>query len=46
MYKEICRRDFTYVDDIVEGIARVMQRAPSARPAPMDCPSPLMPCTT
>ena len=23
-----CRRDFTYVDDIVEGIVRVMQRAP------------------
>lgn len=23
-----CRRDFTYVDDIVEGVARVMDRAP------------------
>ena len=23
-----CRRDFTYVDDIVEGIGRVMQKAP------------------
>ena len=23
-----CRRDFTYVDDIVEGVMRVMQRAP------------------
>ena len=23
-----CRRDFTYIDDIVEGILRVMQRAP------------------
>lgn len=23
-----CKRDFTYVDDIVEGIKRVMQRAP------------------
>ena len=23
-----CRRDFTYVDDIIEGIVRVMQRAP------------------
>lgn len=23
-----CKRDFTYVDDIVEGIARVMQKAP------------------
>ena len=26
-----CRRDFTYVDDIVEGIVRVMQGAPSIR---------------
>ncbi len=25
-----CRRDFTYVDDIVEGIVRVMFRAPAA----------------
>jgi len=25
-----CRRDFTYVDDIVEGIVRVMQHAPEA----------------
>lgn len=24
-----CRRDFTYVDDIVEGIVRVMRKAPS-----------------
>ena len=24
-----CRRDFTYVDDIVEGIVRVMAKAPS-----------------
>lgn len=24
-----CRRDFTYIDDIVEGIVRVMNRAPS-----------------
>jgi nucleoside-diphosphate-sugar epimerase len=23
-----CRRDFTYIDDIVEGVVRVMQRAP------------------
>ena len=23
-----CKRDFTYIDDIVEGIVRVMQRAP------------------
>ena len=26
-----CRRDFTYVDDIVEGIARVMQGAPEKK---------------
>ena len=26
-----CRRDFTYVDDIVEGIVRVMKRAPERR---------------
>ena len=26
-----CRRDFTYVDDIVEGIVRVMARAPERR---------------
>jgi len=26
------RRDFTYVDDIVEGVARVLQRPPSADP--------------
>ena len=26
-----CRRDFTYVDDIVEGIVRVMQGAPSKK---------------
>ena len=24
-----CRRDFTYVDDIVEDIVRVMQKAPA-----------------
>ncbi len=23
-----CQRDFTYIDDIVEGVARVMQKAP------------------
>lgn len=23
-----CKRDFTYIDDIVEGIVRVMQKAP------------------
>ena len=26
-----CRRDFTYVDDIVEGIVRVMQKAPEKK---------------
>lgn len=26
-----CRRDFTYVDDIVEGVQRVMHRAPERR---------------
>ncbi|MDT3387866.1 MAG: NAD-dependent epimerase/dehydratase family protein [Bacteroidota bacterium] len=26
-----CRRDFTYVDDIVEGIVRVMQKAPAKK---------------
>ncbi len=26
-----CRRDFTYVDDIVEGIVRVMKKAPIAK---------------
>ena len=26
-----CRRDFTYVDDIVEGIVRVMSKAPAKR---------------
>ena len=26
-----CRRDFTYVDDIVEGVQRVMHKAPSRR---------------
>ena len=26
-----CRRDFTYVDDIVEGIVRVMRKAPEKR---------------
>ena len=27
-----CKRDFTYIDDIVEGIVRVMQHAPEASP--------------
>lgn len=26
-----CKRDFTYIDDIVEGVYRVMQRAPKRR---------------
>ncbi len=26
-----CKRDFTYVDDIVEGIKRVMERAPEKK---------------
>ena len=26
-----CRRDFTYVDDIVEGVYRVMQKAPERK---------------
>ena len=26
-----CKRDFTYVDDIVEGVIRVMQRAPKKK---------------
>ena len=29
-----CRRDFTYVDDIVEGVYRVMQGAPDGLPIP------------
>ena len=35
-----CRRDFTYVDDIVEGIARVMKRAPEKRTGPDGLPIP------
>ena len=31
-----CKRDFTYVDDIVEGVVRIMQHAPEGRPDP-DC---------
>lgn len=23
-----CKRDFTYIDDIVEGVVRIMQHAP------------------
>ena len=29
-----CKRDFTYVDDIVEGVQRVMHKAPKASPQP------------
>ena len=35
-----CRRDFTYVDDIVEGIVRVMRRAPEKRTGPDGLPIP------
>ncbi len=35
-----CRRDFTYVDDIVEGIVRVMAKAPIAKvPEPVEGPT-------
>ena len=35
-----CRRDFTYVDDIVEGIVRVMKKAPKAKvPEPVEGPT-------
>ncbi|MBR6055418.1 MAG: NAD-dependent epimerase/dehydratase family protein [Bacteroidales bacterium] len=30
-----CRRDFTYIDDIVEGLVRVMGRAPGAEISPL-----------
>ena len=35
-----CRRDFTYVDDIVEGIVRVMKKAPKAK-VPEQVPEPV-----
>jgi nucleoside-diphosphate-sugar epimerase len=35
-----CRRDFTYVDDIVEGIARVMAKAPAKEIGPDGLPIP------
>jgi len=35
-----CRRDFTYVDDIVEGIVRVMAKAPAKRNGEDDLPIP------
>ncbi len=35
-----CRRDFTYIDDIVEGILRVMKGAPEKRPGEDGLPLP------
>ena len=35
-----CRRDFTYVDDIVEGVIRVMQGAPERRTGEDGLPEP------
>ena len=35
-----CKRDFTYIDDIVEGIMRVMQKAPEKRLGEDDLPVP------
>ena len=35
-----CRRDFTYVDDIVEGMVRVMKKAPEKRTGPDGLPIP------
>ena len=35
-----CKRDFTYVDDIVEGVVRVMQHAPERRTGEDDLPVP------
>ena len=35
-----CKRDFTYVDDIVEGIIRVMQGAPARQNGPDGLPLP------
>lgn len=31
-----CKRDFTYIDDIVEGMVRIIQHAPENRMAKMD----------
>lgn len=41
-----CRRDFTYVDDIVEGIVRVMAKAPDRKKGEDGLPIPPTPCTT
>lgn len=35
-----CRRDFTYVDDIVEGVQRVMHKAPAKQTGPDGLPLP------
>ena len=35
-----CRRDFTYIDDIVEGVIRVMQKAPKRMPGEDGLPVP------
>ena len=35
-----CRRDFTYVDDIVEGVIRIMQGAPEQKDGPDGLPLP------
>lgn len=35
-----CKRDFTYVDDIVEGVVRVMQKAPDKKNAEDGLPIP------
>ena len=35
-----CRRDFTYVDDIVEGVQRVMHKAPQKKTGPDGLPEP------
>lgn len=35
-----CKRDFTYVDDIVEGIVRVMERAPEKKNGEDGLPTP------
>lgn len=41
-----CRRDFTYVDDIVEGVRRVMDAAPEVKMGEDGCPSPPTASTT
>lgn len=40
-----CKRDFTYIDDIVEGVMRVMQAPPERRLEKMDCRFRHMRCT-